>query len=190
MIKTSLTSSLSSSTTSLTLPRRITSGAISMIPLRLITTFRRSGRGWPIERHVAVPITMVCPVVVCLKNFRSILCIESKIDIELSAKPAGERSMMGGRSWDEWVDEYSESHQHPINRLMHTFGIPMIVLSVVLIVPSFFVSGLWRIALGLFVVGWILQFIGHYFEGKPPEFLKDYRFLFVGTRWWIKKTFG
>ena len=77
-----------------------------------------------------------------------------------------------------------------MNQLTHKFGIPMIVLSLLLVIPSFFVGGLWRIALGLFVVGWILQFIGHYFEGKPPEFMKDYRFLFVGTRWWIKKTFG
>ena len=61
--------------------------------------------------------------------------------------------MMGGRSWDEWVDEYSDGHQHPVNKLMHTFGIPMIVLSLVLIIPSFFISGLWRFALGLFVVG-------------------------------------
>ena len=98
--------------------------------------------------------------------------------------------MMGGRSWDEWIDEYSEGHQHPINRLMHTLGIPMIVLSLVLIIPSLFIGGLWRIALALFVIGWILQFIGHYFEGKPPEFFKDYRFLFVGTRWWMKKNFG
>lgn len=98
--------------------------------------------------------------------------------------------MMGGRSWDDWVDEYSESHQHPINKITHTFGIPMIVIAVVLVIPSFFIGGLWRIALGLFVLGWILQFIGHYFEGKPPEFFKDYRFLFVGTRWWAKKTLG
>jgi uncharacterized membrane protein YGL010W len=98
--------------------------------------------------------------------------------------------MMGGRSWDEWVDEYSEGHQHPMNKLTHTIGIPLIVISLVLVIPSFFVSGLWRIALGLFVIGWVLQFIGHYFEGKPPEFFKDYRFLFVGTRWWAKKNLG
>lgn len=98
--------------------------------------------------------------------------------------------MMGGRSWDDWIDEYSESHQHPINKLSHQFGIPMIAISLLLIVPSFLVVGMWRIGLGLFVLGWILQFIGHYFEGKPPEFMKDYRFLFVGMRWWMKKTFG
>ena len=97
--------------------------------------------------------------------------------------------MMGGRSWDDWIEEYSESHKHPVNQLTHKFGIPMIVVSLVLIIPSLFVGGLWRIALALFVIGWILQFVGHYFEGKPPEFMKDYRFLFVGTRWWVRKTF-
>ena len=34
--------------------------------------------------------------------------------------------MMGGRSWDDWIEEYSEGHQNPVNRLCHSFGIPMI----------------------------------------------------------------
>lgn len=97
---------------------------------------------------------------------------------------------MGGKSWDEWISDYSKSHQNKINQITHTVGIPMIALSLLLIPTSFFVAGFWKIPLGLFVVGWILQFIGHYFEGKPPEFLTDYRYLFVGMRWWIKKTFG
>lgn len=96
---------------------------------------------------------------------------------------------MGGRTWDDWIDEYSAAHQHPVNRWMHTFGIPMIALSIVLIPACFFESGLWKTALALFILGWVLQFVGHYFEGKPPEFMKDYRFLFVGVRWWAKKTF-
>ena len=48
---------------------------------------------------------------------------------------------------------------------------------------------LW-VAVALFVVGWTLQFIGHAFEGKPPEFLKDWRFLLVGSRWWLAKMRG
>ena len=36
--------------------------------------------------------------------------------------------MMGGKDWDEWIDEYSESHTHPINKLTHTLGIPLIAL--------------------------------------------------------------
>jgi uncharacterized membrane protein YGL010W len=98
--------------------------------------------------------------------------------------------MMGGKSWDEWIDEYAENHQNRINRLTHTVGIPMIAISLLLVPVSFFVGGFWRVALALFVFGWILQFVGHYFEGKPPEFFRDYRFLFVGLRWWLKKTFG
>ena len=66
----------------------------------------------------------------------------------------------------------------------------MIALSILMVPFCFFVFGLWRAALALFVIGWILQFIGHYFEGKPPEFFKDWRFLFVGLRWWLKKVVG
>jgi uncharacterized membrane protein YGL010W len=98
--------------------------------------------------------------------------------------------MLGGRSWDSWISEYSESHQHPLNRLTHTFGIPIILLSLPLLVAGIF----WRTALwvgvALFVVGWTLQFIGHAIEGKPPEFLKDWRFLLVGSRWWVAKMRG
>lgn len=97
---------------------------------------------------------------------------------------------MGGRTWNEWIDDYAKSHEHPVNRITHTIGIPMIAISLLLIIPSLFISRLWIVALALFILGWILQFIGHYFEGKPPEFFKDYRFLFVGLRWWIKKNFG
>ena len=98
--------------------------------------------------------------------------------------------MMGGRSWDDWIDEYQKAHQHPANRITHSIGIPMIALSILLIPVCFFVSRLWMLAVSLFVIGWILQFVGHYFEGKPPEFFRDYRFLFVGLRWWFKKVVG
>ena len=32
----------------------------------------------------------------------------------------------------------------------------------------------------LFVAGWVLQFVGHYFEGKKPAFVDDIIGLFVG----------
>jgi uncharacterized membrane protein YGL010W len=48
----------------------------------------------------------------------------------------------------------------------------------------------WRIPAALFGIGWVLQFIGHAFEGKPPEFFKDWRFLLVGLRWWYAKIQG
>jgi len=98
--------------------------------------------------------------------------------------------MLGNRSSQEWIAEYAEGHQHPVNRACHTIGIPMIALSIVLLVPALFVAGLWKLSAALFVVGWVLQFIGHGFEGKPPEFFKDWRFLLVGLRWWFAKLAG
>lgn len=97
---------------------------------------------------------------------------------------------LGGRSWDEWIARYGQSHAHPVNRLCHTIGIPLIVLSLPLFLAALVVPGLWRLALALFVIGWIFQFVGHAFEGKPPEFLHDWRFLFVGLRWWVAKIRG
>jgi len=57
-------------------------------------------------------------------------------------------------------------------------------------IAGFAAHGLWPWALALFVVGWIFQFVGHWYEKKPPEFLKDWRFLFVGLRWWFAKLRG
>ena len=98
--------------------------------------------------------------------------------------------MLAGKSWDEWIAQYATSHRHPINRACHTLGIPMIALSLPLFVVAIFVPKIWMVALALFVVGWILQFVGHAFEGAPPEFFKDWRFLLVGLRWWLAKMRG
>src|SRR5579883_1006123 len=98
--------------------------------------------------------------------------------------------MFGGRSSEQWIAQYASSHQHPVNRACHTFGIPIIVLSLVLFLWTIAYHPLWKLALGLFVFGWVLQFIGHAFEGKEPEFFHDWRFLFVGVRWWVAKVRG
>lgn len=34
--------------------------------------------------------------------------------------------------------------------------------------------------IGLFIVGWVFQFIGHYFEGKKPAFVDDIMGLAIG----------
>jgi len=98
--------------------------------------------------------------------------------------------MLGNRTSEEWIAQYATSHQHPFNRFCHTVGIPLIAISILLFAVAIFVAGLWKIALLLFVVGWVFQFIGHAFEGKPPEFFHDWRFLFVGLRWWFAKIRG
>jgi uncharacterized membrane protein YGL010W len=35
-------------------------------------------------------------------------------------------------------------------------------------------------SLGVFVVGWVAQFIGHYYEGRKPAFVDDLRGLLIG----------
>jgi uncharacterized membrane protein YGL010W len=37
-----------------------------------------------------------------------------------------------------------------------------------------------QVGVGMFVVGWIIQFIGHYFEGKKPAFVDDVVGLLIG----------
>jgi uncharacterized membrane protein YGL010W len=98
--------------------------------------------------------------------------------------------MLGNQPIEEWISKYELSHQHPVNRVFHTFGIPLIAASLPLFAVAAFVRGLWRVPATMFVVGWIFQFVGHAFEGKPPEFFRDWRFLFVGLRWWIAKMRG
>jgi uncharacterized membrane protein YGL010W len=82
------------------------------------------------------------------------------------------------------LEKYKEDHQNPVNRALHTIGIPMIVASLP-ILPFNPMLGA-----SMFVVGWILQFIGHAFEGKMPSFFRDPRFLLVGPMWAVKKIFG
>ena len=98
--------------------------------------------------------------------------------------------MLGGKSWDAWIEQYGHSHEHPFNRFCHTVGIPMIAVSIPLFAVAPFVERFWIVPATMFVVGWVFQFAGHAVEGKPPEFFKDWRFLFVGLRWWFAKLRG
>lgn len=98
--------------------------------------------------------------------------------------------MFFGRSWSDWIAQYSKSHQNRANRICHTIGIPLILLSLLSSPLIAFISGFWRVPLALFVTGWIFQFVGHAFERKPPEFFHDWRFLLVGARWWFAKLRG
>jgi uncharacterized membrane protein YGL010W len=39
------------------------------------------------------------------------------------------------------------------------------------------------IAAAIFIIAWIGQFIGHYYEGARPSFFKDLQFLMIGPLW-------
>jgi len=61
-----------------------------------------------------------------------------------------------------FVANYVERHLHPANRLLHVIGVPLtFVVSVV-----FLFREQWWWAVGCFVGGYVLQFVGHAIEGN------------------------
>ncbi len=48
----------------------------------------------------------------------------------------------------------------------------------------------WPLALAAFAVGWILQFVGHAFEGRKPAFVTNLVHLLVGPLWILSLAFG
>lgn len=47
-------------------------------------------------------------------------------------------------------------------------------------------STIFTLSLGIFIVAWIGQFVGHKIEGKKPSFFKDLQFLLIGPLWIFK----
>ena len=65
------------------------------------------------------------------------------------------------------------------------FGLAMAALLALTLWPAHALAagstGLWLAAGGgLFVVGWVIQFVGHIFEGKKPAFVDDLIGLLIG----------
>ena len=81
---------------------------------------------------------------------------------------------------DSFIEDYKAKHQHPLNRLSHSVGIRLILISLLL----FFLN--WRWALALLVAGWTMQFVGHAIEGNQPAFFKHPMYLLVGP-WWVMR---
>ncbi len=70
-------------------------------------------------------------------------------------------------------------------RLDMRFGMAMsIILGASLAVAQWIAAQsmtIWLVSgLGLFIVGWAIQFLGHHYEGKKPAFVDDLVGLFVG----------
>jgi uncharacterized membrane protein YGL010W len=86
--------------------------------------------------------------------------------------------------WAQLLERYQREHRDRRNELTHLVGIPMIAASLPLAIT---IVGL-PVALGLWTVGWGLQFAGHWFEGNDPAFFRDRRNLIVGVIWWAQKA--
>ena len=155
---------------------------------------------------------------------------------------------MPGKELTAWLDEYSLSHQNPINILIHKICVPTITftlfamlwclpivpkhirntisigqvglvnpslilapilafywnlsppLAIAMTIIFFFVITslvvmekthvrIFRLALIIFILAWIGQFIGHEIEGKKPAFFKDLQFLLIGPLWTLVHAF-
>lgn len=97
-------------------------------------------------------------------------------------------SVLGDRTLASWIEEYEGSHQHPVNKWLHLAGIPAFAASLPLILLALILPRLWRLPAALFTFGLMAQLAGHAVEGRAPEFLKNWRFLVVGLRWWLDRV--
>jgi uncharacterized membrane protein YGL010W len=50
-------------------------------------------------------------------------------------------------------------------------------------------QGLLMLGVGVFVVAWIGQFVGHRLEGRKPSFLTDLTYLLIGPAWVLAKLY-
>lgn len=69
-------------------------------------------------------------------------------------------------SFEKHMQFYREQHSTLGCKITHMFGVPLIAASL----PVVFLH--WQLGIAMFVIGWILQFIGHFvFEKNSPVFL-------------------
>ena len=65
---------------------------------------------------------------------------------------------------------FSQAKTWITDRVFHTFGIPMIAVSIPLFLIAPLVRGFWKIPLSLFTAGWICQVFGQIIEGVNEYF--------------------
>ena len=80
-------------------------------------------------------------------------------------------------------------------RLSKRLAIGMLVAFVATVFLNRWIGQTWGVmtllwlGVGVFVVAWIAQFIGHNIEGKRPSFLTDLVYLLVGPMWTLRKLY-
>jgi uncharacterized membrane protein YGL010W len=81
-----------------------------------------------------------------------------------------------------YMQQYDHEHHAGWNKLLHAIGIPLIFAGIVLLILL-----KWKIGLGLFILGWMLLFLGHRIEGNKPAFFQGPIYLLVGPIWVAKE---
>jgi uncharacterized membrane protein YGL010W len=80
-------------------------------------------------------------------------------------------------------------------RLSKRLAIGMLVAFVATVFLNRWIANTWGVmfllwlGVGVFVVAWIAQFIGHHIEGKRPSFFTDLVYLLVGPMWTLRKLY-
>jgi uncharacterized membrane protein YGL010W len=83
------------------------------------------------------------------------------------------------------MDQYDHEHSSGWNKLLHSFGIPLIFAGMILLI---FLR--WKIGLACFLGGWMLLFLGHRIEGNKPAFFQGPVYLLVGPVWVAKELWS
>jgi len=74
--------------------------------------------------------------------------------------------------------------------LSPVIAIGMLGVTVVLLYPLTLLGpNTLAVAVAVFVLAWIGQFIGHKIEGKKPSFLEDIKFLLIGPAWLLAHVY-
>ena len=95
---------------------------------------------------------------------------------------------MLGKPMTEWVSEYAAGHQHAINRLMHTWGIPMIAISIPMFGLCFVEPQIFWLAATLFIIGGYYSLSATGLKERHPSFLRTGAFCLSGYVGGLRKS--
>lgn len=87
------------------------------------------------------------------------------------------------------LEKYEQTHQHPVNRVLHAVGIPVIVFCALATVSPWRPFGISReLSLIGFAAGWVLLFVGHFIEGNRPLVLSHPSAIVTAPIWWVRRA--
>ena len=95
------------------------------------------------------------------------------------------------RNLEQHITQYAAYHRDRRNIATHFVGIPMIVFGVILALVYIRIGAInmGMAAAGFFILGWVIQFIGHQFEGLKPAFVDDIIGLAIGPLFVMTELF-
>lgn len=70
--------------------------------------------------------------------------------------------------WTREFAYYLHEHRHPLNRLTHMFGVPILVCTGM----GALLTLSWKMFVVGWTIGWAVQILGHRIEGNRPALLK------------------